>query len=278
MPDLGKRQQTSYGSDATPKKVWAGRIYVWRGCSLYLGRALDTTLHRHHAVQFCFCIDGELKLRGSSDVPWTRCTSAIIAPDRPHEFDAEGGRVALFYLDPEYGGVAHSDDDHFGPTEFPPLSSATTEALRTILSAHTGELPVDSANEIKQNFIQSYILSESAVRTNESMDPRIERALQIMRGLDDVKISLEDMASQVNLSASRFGHLFSETTSLPFRRYLLWLRLQRGLRLLSEGSNLTDAAHGSGFSDSSHLSHTFRDMFGMSPTDLVKYSEFIQAD
>jgi AraC-like DNA-binding protein len=278
VPVAGNRQPQPDGSDAERTGAWAGRIYMWRGCSLYLGRALDTTLHRHHAVQFCFCIDGDLKLRGSRDVPWTRYTSAIIAPDRPHEFDAEGGRVALFYLDPEYGGVAPSDGEHVDTNEFPPLGSATTEALRAVLSTHAGEFPVNLANELKRNFIESYALSRSAVRPDVSMDPRIEQALQIMRGLDDVKISMEELAGRVNLSVSRFGHLFSETTSLPFRRYLLWLRMQRGLRLLSDGSNLTDAAHGSGFSDSSHLSHTFRDMFGMSPTELVRYSEFIQAD
>jgi AraC-like DNA-binding protein len=59
-----------------------------------------------------------------------------------------------------------------------------------------------------------------------------------------------------------------ESTGLPFRTYLLWLRLSKALELFSEGVSLTDAAHGAGFSDSSHLSRTFRRLFGIAADSL----------
>ena len=42
----------------------------------------------------------------------------------------------------------------------------------------------------------------------------------------------------------------------------------RAVELFSAGSSLTDAAHGAGFSDSSHLSRTFRRMFGVAADSL----------
>lgn len=43
----------------------------------------------------------------------------------------------------------------------------------------------------------------------------------------------------------------------------------RAVELFVGGVSLTEAAHGAGFSDSAHLSRTFRRMFGVSAASLV---------
>jgi AraC-like DNA-binding protein len=62
--------------------------------------------------------------------------------------------------------------------------------------------------------------------------------------------------------------LFVEQTGLPFRTYLLWLRLSRALEGAAAGAPLTQAAHEAGFADSAHFSRTFKRMFGIAPTAL----------
>jgi AraC-like DNA-binding protein len=84
----------------------------------------------------------------------------------------------------------------------------------------------------------------------------------------DQPVSLADAAAHVGLSNGRARHLFVESTGLPFRTYLLWLRLTKAVELFSAGVSLTDAAHRAGFSDSSHLSRTFRRMFGIAADSL----------
>jgi len=84
----------------------------------------------------------------------------------------------------------------------------------------------------------------------------------------DTPVSLADAATHVGLSSGRARHLFVEQTGLPFRTYLLWQRLTKAVELFSSGTSLTDAAHGAGFSDSSHLSRTFRRMFGIAADSL----------
>jgi AraC-like DNA-binding protein len=76
-------------------------------------------------------------------------------------------------------------------------------------------------------------------------------------------ISLEAAARNVGLSSGRARHLFVEQTGLPFRTYLLWLKIVRAVELFSDGKSLTEAAHEAGFADSAHFSRTFRRMFGI---------------
>jgi AraC-like DNA-binding protein len=64
---------------------------------------------------------------------------------------------------------------------------------------------------------------------------------------------------------------------IPLRRYLLWLRLIKGIKVALEGVSLTSAAHKVGFSDSAHFSRTFKEMFGLTPSELFKNSKFVQA-
>lgn len=63
-------------------------------------------------------------------------------------------------------------------------------------------------------------------------------------------------------------HWFAEVSGLPFRAYVRWLRLQRAVRTLADGSTLTEAAHWAGFSDSAHLTRTFVATFGVRPASL----------
>jgi len=55
----------------------------------------------------------------------------------------------------------------------------------------------------------------------------------------------------------------------PQRPYILWLRLQRAAGDMTDGASVTSAAHRAGFSDSAHLTRTFRRMLGATPSDLA---------
>lgn len=90
----------------------------------------------------------------------------------------------------------------------------------------------------------------------------------------DAPLSLPEAASAACLSPSRARHLFVAQTGLPFRAYVLWLRIQRAVQLYAAGASLTDAAHEAGFADSAHLSRTFRRTFGLPAAALQLSSRF----
>ena len=103
---------------------------------------------------------------------------------------------------------------------------------------------------------------------DERPEARVRRMSAWAAGRLDTPVSLADAAAHVGLSTGRARHLFVEETGCPSSTYLLWRRLMRAAELFSAGSSLTDAAHGAGFSDSSHLSRTFRRMFGITADSL----------
>ena len=59
-----------------------------------------------------------------------------------------------------------------------------------------------------------------------------------------------------------------EETGLPFRTYVLWLRVVRAVDAHTKGASLTEAAQEAGFADSAHLSRTFKRMFGLPAASL----------
>jgi transcriptional regulator GlxA family with amidase domain len=99
-------------------------------------------------------------------------------------------------------------------------------------------------------------------------DPRIDKAVAWMTARLDQVFGLRDIAEVIELSPGRMRHLFVQHTGLPFRTYLLWLRLVRAVEIFAVGHSLTDAAHGAGFADQAHLSRTFRRMFGIAAATL----------
>jgi AraC family transcriptional regulator of arabinose operon len=101
------------------------------------------------------------------------------------------------------------------------------------------------------------------------MDRRIARALAIMRRDLHHDLSLVELAGAVNLSVSRFAHLFRAETGLAPKQCLLSLRLERAKALL-EGSFLSakQVMAAVGMNDPSHFSRDFRHHFGVRPTAL----------
>jgi AraC-like DNA-binding protein len=122
------------------------------------------------------------------------------------------------------------------------------------------------------------MLSALAGQSSKSLplDPRILMALDFAKSQPELKAPLKVIADAVGLSEGRLVHLFTEQIGIPIRRYLLWLRINRAIRNLFENVSLTTAAHNAGFSDSAHFTRTFRRMFGVTPSELFKNSQFVQ--
>lgn len=79
-------------------------------------------------------------------------------------------------------------------------------------------------------------------------------------------ISVNDMASWVNMSPSRFASAFRQTFGTPPYQYLLSLRIRHAEELLRSTSlNLDQIAEYCGFADAQHLSKMFRKIKSRSP-------------
>jgi len=231
----------------------------------------QNSLHNHHAVQFCVGLDSDLQYRTAPDLAWTRQQSLVVPVDHPHQLDPAATRVASFFLAPEHRGFVASVVEPLRPNKLRELPAHVVSELASTAS-FLDEAPVKSVNNWRTTFLSPLLTLDAPVQ----IDSRIHTAIGIINDTVSQKISLNDIAKRVNLSPSRFAHVFKESTSLPFRQFVLWQRLQRAAFMFGQELSLTEIAHSVGFSDSSHLSRTFRSMFGTSPSDLTRNSQFIQ--
>ncbi len=234
-------------------------LFLWEGAALYLGQISDTTPHAHHAMQICYGLDGEFRLLvGKED---RRTGFALIPPDFPHQLTGGSTRLALALV----------DGDTMQKVPAQPVT------------APAGKKPDLFLQNIPQTMAEAKaLLKELASPAATPMKPATPPDLRIQRVLTHLKtplpqrISAREMASLANLSESRFLHLFSKNTGLPLRRYILWRRLITAIQAITEGNDLTGAAHLGGFSDSAHFTRTFRQTFGLSPSRLFKSSRNVQ--
>jgi AraC-like DNA-binding protein len=78
--------------------------------------------------------------------------------------------------------------------------------------------------------------------------------------------TLAEIAGELHVSAVYLTQVFQQVEGLPLYQYQLRLRLARALDLLARSDDLTTLALDLGFSSHSHLSATFRRVYGCSPS------------
>lgn len=247
-----------------------GRLVFWQGASLWIldaptgERYPKTDVHSHHVVQVTLALRGRVCFDGGSEQ--ASGVAMAIAPDWPHAFEATGLTAHLFVAADGQAGRAIVRKCLSGRSiapiparelgDFPERLRATFESPR-----HTDE----DLRALGRGLVARLAGGGAGA---EAPDPRIETLMAWMTARLDQATSLRDAAAIIGLSPGRTRHLFVQQTGLPFRTYLLWLRLHRALEIFAGGASLTDAAHGAGFSDSAHLSRTFRRMFGIAAASL----------
>lgn len=103
------------------------------------------------------------------------------------------------------------------------------------------------------------------------------RADYLKRVLDYIEtnihqnLSLEELASLVNLSRFHFCRIFKQTTGESVHQYILQRRLKKAYQLIRNTHlNFAEISQQTGFSDQSHLSRCFKKFYGLPPKDFRK--------
>lgn len=249
------------------KPAATGRIFFWRGGSLWIGLAGEPAgLHRHHAVQVTLPFPGD-RVRFQDDTGrWVDYTAALVVADHPHAFEARGQRVAQVFVDPESRDGRLLQRRHRGEGIVALSTTPLAGRIADLAAAYDNQASEAALVALARATVET--LSGAGPGHEGAPDPRITRALELIReGLGD-KVSLTAVAAAVHLSPDRFRHLFVQETGVGLRPYLLWLRLELALAAYVAGRTLTEAAYVGGFADSAHFSRTFRSMFGITPASV----------
>jgi AraC-like DNA-binding protein len=250
-------------------------IYLWHSRALIFGVPVNAAPHSHHALQLSIGLDEEFRLRCGQSKKQERMSAALIGANVGHCFDDTTGSLVNLYLDPE-SQTARQLAKKIAVKSYLKIEHKDIEPFLPSLQESWGSgVSCPEVFALNDDLLHAVFQTK---KTETVFDPRIERALEILRNAPDNLISAETVAGEIALSPSRFAHLFRSEVGLPVRRYLMWLRLRNAVRMLGNGDSLTTVAHAAGFADSAHLTRTFKLMFGIAPSDIFQNSRFVQVN
>ena len=112
--------------------------------------------------------------------------------------------------------------------------------------------------EAFSNSIANYIPSQNSAT--------IKKAIAYITDNFNSTISLEDVASTVNMHPVYFSSKFKQTTGSSFKKFLNTVRIEEGKRLLANTTfSIIDIALSTGFEDQSYFTKVFKKYTGMTP-------------
>lgn len=248
-----------------------GRILFWEGASLWVlsaGPELGEegyrgTFHSHHAVQIAFALDGWFRLETANQC--VDAAVAAVAPDLRHAVRANG-TVAYLYVEPESRAGRAVIRRVFGTQR---LTQVDQDLLGDLPQQLTTAFRDQATTDARLIAIGRALVSRLAGDLEADIqDARVSKVIAWAASNLATPLRLADAAAVAGLSPDRLRHVFVRHTGLPFRTYVLWLRLLKATEAFARGESLTHAAHAAGFADSAHLSRTFRRTFGIAAAEL----------
>jgi AraC family transcriptional regulator len=250
---------------AVSATVGVGRFVAWDGGCLFIGRHHTAVpVHAHQAIQLVLGRDAPHLVRAGENAPWIEYSAAVIASRQTHGIDvtrAEYGVVV--FVEPETREGRAIAERHLRERVSEVGSAALETAARHLFDTwlrHDDERAISLAARSLVGVLSEGI--EPSVVTDE----RILRAVSYIGTHLASPLTLDEVASHVFLSPSRFRHLFAEQTGMGLRPYILWRRFLHVWNLVMRGVSLSTAAHSAGFADAAHLTRTSKRMFGFAPS------------
>jgi AraC family transcriptional regulator of arabinose operon len=127
-----------------------------------------------------------------------------------------------------------------------------------------------TARELALGALEEVVLltagATRATRAGSGVDPRIQRAQELIAADPGAPHTVRSLAAEVSLSPSRFAHLFTQQLGRAPMRALREARLQHAARLLeSTDLSVERVAAASGFASPFHFNRVFRDRYGTPP-------------
>lgn len=140
------------------------------------------------------------------------------------------------------------------------MSHLSKPPLKSIL-IHSNQ-PTEQMQSPRGFFEEGILTDETSVK-----DPRINKAIELLRSNLHLPLSLAATAKIVNLSESRLRRLFSEVTGLPLAHFVKLLRLEAARHLLAtEFLTVKEVLAKTGIKDPSHFNRDFKTAFGVPPS------------
>jgi len=101
-------------------------------------------------------------------------------------------------------------------------------------------------------------------------DPRIYKALELIRQLPFDELSLGVLARHTFLSGSRLRHLFRQEMGCTLSQYIRWASVHKAFGAWQPGTPFSAATAKAGFYDPAHFGHAVKEHFAQTPSAMLK--------
>jgi len=247
-------------------------VWLQPGLLITYGQALDAEKHKHQAIQVVWpnnkasCVINEQEITGA----------LIINSQVEHSLNMQTGWVILVEPQSYLGKQLNERLEALAFLPFDPPLISPDQLITTQFSTNRPD-PNENPMQLLSPLFSKLGLAHDDVNLTITLSD-----IRIQQLVDDLDRCLEgdclkpaswraaEIASQLALSEGRFLHLFRQEMNIAWRPYLLWRRLMCAINAMIKGATATEAAYQSGFSDSAHLSRTFRSLFGISIREAQK--------
>lgn len=223
---------------------WAGEFVFGESAAAYRGPSADNTFHAHAAIQLVLAETGQATVAAVGGTKFIGA-AILIRPLVEHALSSRG-EVTLLYAEPQSMLASH-------------LASLAQQAAISVIEPSA--VPQCRSSEPLDQWLARVSASFPRKRM---IDTRLETALAVLSRQPGT-CSIREAAMQCGLSESRLRSLASAQLGLPLSTWLIWRKLERAARAISDGETLSMAAVAGGFADQAHLARAMRRMFGITP-------------
>jgi AraC-like DNA-binding protein len=201
----------------------------------------------------------------------------VINPGEPHTC-ASGGPVGHSYriicLDPEImPALASQMAGKFPPAPYFPNPAIGDDHLnlkfRQFLALQEAPQGKLEQEERLLTFLAELIMRHAGPAAPlPKLRPRpraVPRACDYIRANYSANLSLKDLAQEAGLSPFHFHRVFLKTMGVSPHDYLMGVRVEKAMELLTKGGEMAEVALDTGFVDQSHFSRCFKRIIGVPP-------------
>ena len=245
------------------------QLYLWNDRTLYIGAVPHRTTLCLGGSSFLVFLDASARLKFANHS--LTAQTFLVPAARSVEIDRHAGRVAVLALDSlgyEYHTLLETMRQSIDGVAWHSMTEkAVVQTFKTIARGNYG------AKDI-------YYWMRSLTRPEEYFekldyrhDPRIEKAMTLIKLYGDTPMDIEDCAQQVGLSTDELQALFEARVGLSIASFRAWRLLGDTVTYMAEGLSTEQAAIKAGFESEDQYFRVFVRHFGLHPRALAKYSQ-----
>jgi AraC-like DNA-binding protein len=148
------------------------------------------------------------------------------------------------------------------------------ELFRRLNKAHNLRTPLYIPEENSILLQLLFTLIKGSVSVETAVKREILHAMDYIQSHKQEKIDWYEFTKSINMSYSRFVHLFTQSVGVPPQQYLIRLRIDHARTLLKDSTlNIAEISENAGFNDQFYFSRLFRKHCKLSPREYRNSSQ-----